>query len=245
MNPALKIKRAVIVGAVTLYVGIASTAIAMPLTGSGNNLAVPNPNPGSIAGVSAHNADTTGNATAFSTVWSTDVEAPWRGTVTGTGPDPFGPTTGTTNYDFTGLNAGSLAAGAYVFLHDVDQANEVIQARAFDALGNAITQAWLGQAESANLNGNASVAANRTPGWAFTNGQYRFDGTGVASPVGSVNVWLPTLIDVYAIELTRAVVNGRVRVVVPREIIAAVPAPASLAVMLFGLLMIRRSSRRC
>lgn len=154
-----------------------SSTHATPLTGSGDHLPVPTPNPGKPF---MQSRTITEQQDGFTGTWFAPAYPDWIGTFSATGPVPAGITNiGTTDYVFT-LPTGVLPAGSFFTFSDVDTGSAddetfTLQGRAF---GEIIRVPWL--SEPVGVWGTVGVTSPLAmPGWDWnaTSGIYTIDGT--------------------------------------------------------------------
>lgn len=212
---------------------VTAPLLATPLTGSGTHLPIPSPNPPLTAETRVISNLVPG--VSFDGTWSAPALSPWHGTFSATGPLPAGAgPTGTTNYDFSTLNAGKLPSGTYFRFGDLDggsQTGETFRLRAFDVLGNQITSAWLD--EPINVSGvgrgpGSTVTSDDMPGWSFSGGVYDFVGSTTPGFNPSAGVTLPSNVDVYTLEVFRSSDFANFSLAAP------VPEPASVLLLMLG-----------
>lgn len=220
----------------------ASSALAIPLTGSGAHLPITSPV------VPAHEARTaTPVPGGFIGSWTPAVAPAWNGSFTATGPIPVGLSNpvGTTRYDFTSLPFGDLSAGTYFRFGDVDggsSTNETFTLLAFDASNTLITTPWLDEPVYTGGIGTgpgASLVPGNMPGWSWNagTGEYFIDGSTITTPNPSVSIYLESNMDISYMQLTRTSGFASFSLGAP-----LIPAPGSAA--LFGLAGIAGLRRR-
>ena len=208
-------------------------ASAAVLTGSGPNLPIPSPNPGSPNGIG--NSLVPGG-TGFTGSWTSPVLADWIGTYTADGPIPSSNANpaGVTRYDFTSLPTGVLPAGTFFWIGDVDLGagnNESFTITALDAGGSLITTPWLDEPIGVTP---AFPAATHMPGWNWDGaGTYFFDGTTVTSNP-SVGIFMPSNTGIATMVVDRPFNTCNFNLWAP------VPAPSALALLGAAGLVTRR-----
>lgn len=215
----------------------AGTAFASVLTGSGPNLPIPIPNPASFPHIGAVNSGIT--TAGFTGTWTAPAEPDWIGSFDAKGPVPSGSSSpaGTTRYDFTTLAHGSLPAGTFFWIGDVDHgsgAHEYYTFNAYDSSGAVITSPWLDEPIQAYGTGLTSTAM---PSWDWDSGTgtYTFDGMDVPfNP--SIGIYMPSNQDISTLVVFRSAAVENFALHAP-----TVPAPGSAAlVALSGLVVLRR-----
>ncbi len=199
------------------------TATSLPaavLTGAGNHLPIPVPNPGNPD--RAHPVYTDTSSSTFDGTWSPPAHPDWVGTFSGTGSRPGTPDPGAATIDFAGLRHGYLPAGSIVGIGDVDNGTglgEAITFQAFGASGSPLDK-FLNEPFAVN---NAASAAE-TPGWQWhaASQEYEFFGnTVLGNP--SVGVAMKTNQDIYVLEVFRATIGFGYAVDAPLK-----PRPAAV-----------------
>ena len=169
-----------------ILLSLVGKVLAMPLTGVGQHLPVPVPNPERPMWQSRTLELLPGG---FEGTWTDDVAPDWRGTFTATGHAPTGLQVGMAHYDFTSLPTGQLPVGTFFRFEDVDRANanEIFMLKASDSSGNPILDSWL--SVPLWVGGSLGVGDSRAmPGWKLdTSGVYTIDGRTETYP-GNPNV---------------------------------------------------------
>ena len=164
----------------TLLIVLATNTLSAELpklTGAGDHLPIPDPNPGfPLEAVAA--TDIEDSAGGFTGTWGPTVQPDWVGTFAATGPIPRAPNSGNTVYDFTALPRGYLPPGTFFVPNDVDAGAGVLETfrfEAFDIDGNTITNPWLTVPFAVGGHGGP----NDLPGWEWNGSQYFFTGNTV------------------------------------------------------------------
>ncbi len=217
----------------------AGTALAGPLTGSGNHILLPGTIQVPPTGQSASLSNIV-HPTSFDGTWVSPALPGWIGTFSASGPVTSNVNLGTTSYDFTTLAAGHLPAGTFFNFGDVDGgsgSNENLILDAYAPGGAHITSAWLDEPGWAWGFGRNSGNPDQLdmPGWSFSGGQYIIDGSTVTgfNPTMSFAMLSNTAIESLVIQ--KADTNYAFGLSAP------VPTPASAALVLSaGLTALRR-----
>lgn len=220
----------------------ATSALAVPLTGSGPNLPIASPVVPANEGRTA-----TPIAGGFIGSWTPAVAPAWNGSFTASGPIPVGTTNpvGVTRYDFTSLPLGDLSAGTYFRFGDVDggsTTNETFTLLAFDASNTLITTPWLDgpiYTGGTGTGGGGTILPNNMPGWSWNagTGEYFIDGSTVTGGNPTIGFYLESNMDISYMELTRTSGFASFSLGAP-----LVPTPGSAA--LFGLAGLTAARRR-
>jgi MYXO-CTERM domain-containing protein len=219
---------------------LASTAQAMPLTGSGANLPIAS---STTPPAQARTAVASGSGWTGS--WSAPAAAPWVGSFTATGPIPSGVgPTGITRYDFSSLPMGALSSGTYFRFGDVDGGstqNETFTLLAWDVSGNLVTTPWLdGPIATGGVGpGGGAILPTSTPGWSWNagTGEYFIDGSTVSGGNPSVSSWLVSNTDIAMLSVERTSDFANFSLAAP-----LIPSPGAAA--LFGLAGLTAARRR-
>ncbi len=234
--------------ALTVWGGTMSPSNAGILTGSGSHL--PHVPLVTTYPVVVPVYTNSGNTT-FTGTWSASAAAPWQGTFTGTGPIPSsGTPVGISTYHFTGLAAGGLSAGTFIFFNDLDNGSgsETFSLKAFDSLNAVITTEWLndtplGVSGSGSGSGGVPILTDM-PGWDWNGisaNTYTFDGASVG---GNPNILFALENNqlIGHLEFTRTSNFATFGLGAPR----AVPEPATVVLLAgcFGASVLRRQWRR-
>lgn len=225
-----------------LAVSFVASTFATPLTGSGANLPIPAPNPGDPPREAAALNNIV--AAGFDGTWAAPALSPWHGTFYATGPVPSSNNypAGTTDYDFTTLAAGNLPAGTFFYFGDVDGGstqNETYVLKAYDAGGTLITTPWLDEplgVIGTGTGAGGSILAINMPGWNWNNatGEYLIDGSTVSGGNPNVGVFLESNTAIATLNLVRTSNFANFGISAP------IPEPGTAALVLLGLLAMRR-----
>lgn len=211
-------------------------AAALEYAGPGfEQLTFPVPNPTTRLGVAYTNtSDSSPNG--FTETWDgTNAAAPWSGVgteIVGTGIRPTSENSGSGGYDFSGLtnNGGQLPSGTFFNLSDLDAGSgaESFTIRAFDLLGDVLTDGWLDDAVSATTGQGSVLSQTNMPQyvWDSGSGTYTFDGSNIPGNP-AILVQLITNQQIATIEYTKTDFHA-FAFMAPAE----VPVPA--AAWLFG-----------
>ncbi|MEL7472871.1 MAG: PEP-CTERM sorting domain-containing protein [Planctomycetota bacterium] len=218
--------------AITLTAG--SAVFAQPLTGSGQHLPIPSPNPGAPANLAR---SVTTNTGGFTGSWSAPALSPWIGSFTAIGPVPgtTSSSAGVTLYDFTSMPTTQLPVGTFFRFGDVDQGAGQLETFVLQAFGSSgiVTSPWLDLPIGVSGTG---ISPTTTPGWSFNagTGAYTIDGSSVfGNP--NVAVYLTNNVALTGLELRRSTTFSTFSLHAP------IPAPASTALLAAGgVLAIRR-----
>jgi len=224
-----------------LALAAATTASAIPLTGSGSNLPIASPTAPAAQGRTAvlGGGGWTGS-------WTAPAAAPWVGSFSVSGPIPSGTgPVGFSRYDFTSLPLGHLSSGTYFRFGDVDggsSTSENFTLLAFDTSGNLITTPWLEEPVATTGIGTSGgvIIPTDTPGWSWNagTGEYFIDGAGVTSSGNpTISNWLESNTNIAFLEVTRGSAFANFSLAAP-----IIPAPGSAA--LFGLAGLAAARRR-
>lgn len=162
-----------------------SSTHATPLTGFGDHLPVPTPNPG----VPFKQNRTISQVPPeppydFTGTWSAPAYPDWIGTFSATGPVPVYTDTdpGTTEYVFTSLPTGVLPAGSFFIFGDVDRGSGQVEKFTLggrDSPGSDfINEAWLSEPVGVWGSGVGALAMPHW-NWDTTSGIYTIDGISV------------------------------------------------------------------
>lgn len=223
----------------------AGSVSAAVLTGQGQHLTLPSPNPNWPPGVAPTQVPSTSSGTpTFTGTWS-GVHPDWVGTFSAVGQIPGPTATGNVTYDFTTLPLGYLPRGTFFIFNDVDRGGgsniERLDFEAFDS-GGTINSPWLDTTYAITGTGTGtagSITLNDMPGydWNITNpSQYRISGEWAPSSNPNIAVALVTNADIHRLQLNRS------QRLYSFGLQAPVPEPASGLLGLTGaaLFLIRR-----
>ena len=215
----------------SLIVAISSaTAFATTLNGAGQLLLPPNC-PGSDCGnqLTGLFPNITQSNNAFTGVFPGNADPAYGGQFNGTGPYPT--YAGSSHFDFTGLNAGSLPAGTFVWFGDLDSGSgsESFTLQAYGSSG-LLNSAWLESAfyVYATNQGDLVQASMPEYDWSSHPGTYYFDGDNVPGNP-SIGVFLRTNQDIYSLDVTGSSNFASF------AIAAQTPEPGSLLLMGSGI----------
>ena len=206
-----------------LVFGLASGAGAVPLIGSGPNLAQPIPNPDpfytnhswtSVRVPDLANPGTNGSGSTLSLVFDppvgTALMAPWQGNFQHTVGTGLGNTsTGLNTFNFGGLagdvsNPGNLAVESLLTIGDLDNGSgaESLRLIARDSNLSVITDPWLSEPIAASGIGLGFPAA--FPGWTWDGNSYFFDGASASPGFNpSLAIRFITLLPIYELDLEK------------------------------------------
>lgn len=214
-----------------------SVAEAVLLTGSGSHLPVP------ANGVpNGQSMTVTGNTVAgpWQGSWLAPALPNWVGTFDVIGPVPAGTTnnTGSSWYDFTSMPTGELPVGTYFRLGDVDQGSGTLENFTLTANNSSglITTPWLNEPIGASGSGvGGPITLTDMPGWSYTGGVYNFDGSTVGGNP-NISLILTNNVGITHLSVTRS--SGYANF----SLLAPIPEPGSMAMMVLGgLAMLKRT----
>jgi hypothetical protein len=207
------------------------------LTGSGNHLPIPSPNPGGPPGIAP---TLVVGINGFTGTWTPPAMPAWVGTFNAFGPVPSNTNLGTTRYFFTTLPGGLLPTGTFFLFGDVDNGSgpgEILDLQAYDALGNPITTPWLDEPIGVWGSGTGiggSILAGNMPGWDWNNitpNTYRIDGNTVTGGNPTVGFALVNNQPIARLDVHKASTFNSFALHAP-----VVPEPATLPlIMIVGL----------
>ncbi len=208
-----------------LVFGLASGAWAVPLIGSGPNLAQPSPNPDpfytnhswtSLRVPDLANPGTNGSGSTLSLLFDppagTALMAPWQGNFQHTVGTGLGNTsTGLNTFNFGGLagdvsSPGNLAIESLLTIGDLDSGSgsggESLRLIARDSNLSVITDPWLSEPIAASGIGLGFPAA--FPGWNWDGNSYFFDSASTSPGFNpSLTVRFSTLLPIFELDLQK------------------------------------------
>lgn len=237
-----------------LFLGFDHSAVAYStLTGSGNHLISPSPNPDpfytSHAWTSVRTPDSQNSGyLVFNPPTGTTLENPWQGNF----QHPVGPGLGSgswglNTFNFSGLNGdtlspGTLAAESLISINDLDEGggagtNEWLRLTARDSSNSVIQTPWLSTlvVASGNPNGNLTPL----PGWTWDGNSYLFDSQFIGTPNPNMLIRFITLMPIAELDLDKNHVNYSVSFGAQLK-----PIPEPMTALLLGLGLMGMAVRR-
>jgi hypothetical protein len=207
-----------------------------PLTGAGNHIPFPNPNPGMP--MFCPPTLNVVSPSFFTGTWAAPAHRDWRGTFNAIGKVPSSPNSGTTTYDFSGLRNGVLPRGTYFIFGDVDDGsgNEKFDLSATLPSGGAVTTPWLDT--PVGVWGGPLNPVNM-PAWSHNSGAYHIDGITVPGNP-AITFALLSNRPIRTLTLAKSDTNYGFAIAAP-----CVPEPSSLMLMCLapGMMLLRRRRR--
>ncbi|MFP6638948.1 MAG: PEP-CTERM sorting domain-containing protein, partial [Myxococcota bacterium] len=225
------------------------------LTGSGNHLIAPSPNPDPF-----YTSHTWTNvripdplnpgSLVFDPPAGTLLKNPWQGNFQQTAGSGLGSgNSGVNTFNFAGLNGdllapGTLAAESLISINDLDEGggagtNEWLRLTAYDPGNSVIQTPWL--STLVEVSGSPNGNSDPLPGWDWDGSSYLFDTQFVGTPNPGMLIRLITMIPIAELHLEKDHVNFSVGFGAQIE---PIPEPSTALLVGIGLMGLGAARRQ-